>query len=371
MNTKRVLITSWLQGPGGIETHLLKLSRLLVQHGTEVTVAARVCKPGVPLDAAACDIPITFLKTPFASDPRNLRVSTAWAMAAWPLRFRKRFDVILTFERSNFTRVLRRWLKPDGLVVGAYAGDMPNSSQAQAARQNCDVLLVESRLHADAFRRLVGSNFRIAVAPHLGHYADPLPHRPFSGDVLHVGFLGRFDRSKGVHRLLELWPKLKIGPAELHFYGGGPEEPAMRCAISAHHLSGVSVHGGWSEADELRAILADIDLVVLPSTSEGLPIVLLEAMAHGVPFVATAVGAVRTLAEGNPDVAVVPIDDASLIDALNELAARIRNGNVLPARLQRYFADRFSAEKTGAVWLEALLDQERFWSRENHQVVIT
>lgn len=371
MSKKRVLITSWLQGPGGIETHLLTLSRLLVQHGAEVTVAARVCKPGVPLETVAPDVPLKFLKTPFAADSGHLRLSTVWAMVAWPLRFRKPFDAILTFEHSKFTRVLRRSLKPGGLVVGAYAGDLPNSAQARAARQNCDVLLVESRLHADAFRRLSDSDFRIAVAPHLGHYADPPASKAFSSNVLRVGFLGRFDRSKGVHRLLELWPKLDIGPAELHFYGAGPEELAIRSAISDHSPSAVFVHGGWSGADELRAILAAIDLIVLPSASEGLPIVLLEAMAHGVPFVATDVGAVRTLAEENPDVAVVPIADASLIAALGELTARIRSGNVSPARLQRYFAERFSAEKTRAVWLEALLDQERFWSRESRHVVVT
>jgi glycosyltransferase involved in cell wall biosynthesis len=362
---QRILIVAWLQGPGGIETHLLTLSRLLVAHGAEVTIAARVCKTGVPLEAAAPAIPVTFLKTPFAHSTRWLRLSTLWAAAVWPLRFGGKFDVILTLERGPFTRKLRRSLKRGALVVGAYAGDMPSLQQADAARENCDALLVESEQHRKLFHGLLGPDFRIAVAPHLGYYAQPPARGPFHGGVLRIAFLGRFDGAKGVHRLLELWPKLSVRPAELHFYGGGPEEPALRLAIAARPVTGVFIHGGWAGGAELENILREVDLLVLPSESEGLPVILLEAMAHGVPFVAADVGAVRALGADNPDVAVVPGDDISLKGAISDVAARIRSGAISPRRLQRYSAERFSFETASSIWLEALLDPQSFWRKQS------
>jgi glycosyltransferase involved in cell wall biosynthesis len=93
-------------------------------------------------------------------------------------------------------------------------------------------------------------------------------------------------------------------------------------------------------------------------------IVLLEAMAHGVPFVATNVGAVRTLAEDNPDVRVVPLDNEALKNAIEEMAQAIRSGQVRGDRLQAYHQARYGYEVISRQWLEALLQPEQFWRHE-------
>jgi glycosyltransferase involved in cell wall biosynthesis len=59
-----------------------------------------------------------------------------------------------------------------------------------------------------------------------------------------------------------------------------------------------------------------VDCVVLPSLDEGLSVALVEAMAHGVPVVATAVGGVPELLEGDAGVLVPPRDAEALADAL-------------------------------------------------------
>jgi glycosyltransferase involved in cell wall biosynthesis len=124
------------------------------------------------------------------------------------------------------------------------------------------------------------------------------------------------------------------------------------------------VNDGWQEADELRRILANVDLVVLPSETEGLPVVLLESMAHGVPFVATDVGAVRTLAEENPDVRVVPpLSNAALKEAIIEMESDIRFSKVGGERLQQFHRAKFGYERLSRLWVQALLNPEEFWSR--------
>jgi glycosyltransferase involved in cell wall biosynthesis len=284
-------------------------------------------------------------------------------MLCWLPRFRRHFDAILTFEHSNFTKLLRQCLKPGGFIIAAYAGELPRAPQANSIRRSCDALLVESDIHREAFRRLSGENFPIRVAPHLGHYAAPPARDAFHKEALRVAFLGRFDRAKGVHQLLDTWPTLQLGNAELHFYGDGPERQAMAQRISKQSIAGVFLHRGWMGAKELAVILGEVDLLVLPSSSEGLPLVLLEAMAHGVPFVATDVGAVSILAHGNPDVMVAP-READFGASIQEMAARIRNGSVQPRRLQRYFDERFSFTRSGQIWLNALLHPQTFWTEE-------
>jgi glycosyltransferase involved in cell wall biosynthesis len=177
-----------------------------------------------------------------------------------------------------------------------------------------------------------------------------------------VAFLGRYARAKGVYRLLEIWQDTPTQSATLDFYGHGAEREGMIYEISRCGLADrVRVNGGWSTAEELATILAEIDLVVLPSETEGLPVVLLEAMAHGVPFVATDVGAVRSLAIDNPDVRVVPLQDHLLKTAIEDMARQIRRGVVRGERLQQYHRARYSHEVLSQRWVEALLYPEHFW----------
>ena len=177
-----------------------------------------------------------------------------------------------------------------------------------------------------------------------------------------VAFLGRFHRQKGVYRLLDLWSELDIQPARLEFYGHGEEREALNREIQRRGLSPqVRVNGPWSKPEELGAILSETDLVVLPSETEGLPVVLLEAMAHGVPFVATDVGAVKTLAQHNPDVRVVALEREALKGAIQELAHDIRSGCIRGDRLQQYHHAHYGYEMLSERWLNALLHPERFW----------
>ena len=71
---KRILVTALLYGAGGIETHLLNLSRMLVERGAEITLVTRFANPETPLVRASREIPIRIFDTPFARDLRWLRL---------------------------------------------------------------------------------------------------------------------------------------------------------------------------------------------------------------------------------------------------------------------------------------------------------
>ena len=97
---------------------------------------------------------------------------------------------------------------------------------------------------------------------------------------------------------------------------------------------------GWLERDAAGAALADADIVVLPSISEGLPVVLLEALSQGKAVVATRAGGIpEVISDGIDGVLVEPGDPGALARALARVAGdtglRTRLGAAAAARADR------------------------------------
>jgi glycosyltransferase involved in cell wall biosynthesis len=109
-------------------------------------------------------------------------------------------------------------------------------------------------------------------------------------------------------------------PVSLVSVGAGPELPELEAARDQAGLAGrVTFLGQRSDALEL---MTGADLFVLPSTQEGMPVALMEAMSLGVPVVASDIGGVPDIVDpGVEGVLVSPGDPAALADAIEELAA--------------------------------------------------
>ena len=149
----------------------------------------------------------------------------------------------------------------------------------------------------------------------------PLPDRPV---VLFVGVLERY---KGVDVLAEAWPRVvaAVPAAMLHAVGDGPLAPTIdRLGIR------------WDrrlDADRVARALDDSSVLVLPSRSEGLPRIVIEAFCRGRGVVGTRAGGIPDIVEdGVSGVLVPPGDPAGLADALirclqdRELLARLGAG---------------------------------------------
>jgi glycosyltransferase involved in cell wall biosynthesis len=343
-------------GYGGLEGHFLDLGRLLVENGAEVTFATRVANPTVLNMPVWREAPFQVLTTPFING--GGRFSTAWAMTAWPFHLSRSYDVLYTCDWTWFVGFLAQFLKPDGYVFGGRGGEAVRTRPYPPGMKLFDGLIVETDFQAQGYEL----KLPIRSIPHLAKVASPPRRRVRHVDQLHVIYIGRLTQPKGVFDLLDLWPGLAIQPARLDYYGTGSEENLLRETVYARGLSNnVEVHGPYHGETEMAAILETADLVVLLSDEEGFPLSLLESMAFGVPFVATDVGAVHVMADRNPDVFVVKRDKQAIKATIEEMARRIRNGEVRGDRLQEYHRQRFSREKVAGRWLEALLSPEEFW----------
>lgn len=112
-------------------------------------------------------------------------------------------------------------------------------------------------------------------------------------------------------------------PAELVLVGDGPLQSRLEKLARTLNLMGRVYFAGRRKHDEMPFWMNACDVLCLSSRSEGMPNVILEALASGLPVVATDVGACRDLLEGEPLARLVPPDDPrKLGEALADLLSR-------------------------------------------------
>ena len=137
-------------------------------------------------------------------------------------------------------------------------------------------------------------------------------------------FVGRLSAIKGLLVLFEAMADLrKRHPGlVLTLVGDGPDRPALEAVAQARGLSDATVFTGYLSQDAVAEELSRTDVFVLPSFAEGVPVVLMEAMASGAPVVATRVAGVPELVEdGVHGLLVPPGDPQTLAEALEHLIA--------------------------------------------------
>ena len=171
--------------------------------------------------------------------------------------------------------------------------------------------------------------------------------------------LGRLTRQKGHHSLLKVIPSVITRAPETRFVwaGRGPLEHDLRAEVRRRGLEQhVRLLG---QRDDVPALLAASDLLVLPSRFEGLPLVVLEAMAAGLPVVGTRVcGTTEAIADGVTG-RLVPIRDrAALAEAILQVLERpalaARWGAAGQLRVAREFSAGRMVGETAAIYRELL-----------------
>jgi glycosyltransferase involved in cell wall biosynthesis len=196
----------------------------------------------------------------------------------------------------------------------------------------------------------------------------PAPRPAVGNRRLQVGYLGRLESRKRPDVLVREWARMTSRPplarAVLHLHGdddGSGMRRELESYVAANGLgSRVQLHGGYSHS-QLPDLLSKLDVVVLPSEWEGLPLVLVEAMQQGVPFVATAAGGTAELGQDNPDVIVTGTEWGQFEEGLVEMAARLRAGAVDAVRLHGWVEPRYGFEPVAKQWQNALLNSRIFF----------
>jgi glycosyltransferase involved in cell wall biosynthesis len=122
-------------------------------------------------------------------------------------------------------------------------------------------------------------------------------------------------------RALERLDTTKLGPVWVGIAGDGPLRSDVEELAASVNDRDIGITAELlGVLDDIPCLLADADVLVLPSKSEGLPLIVMEAMAGSTPVVATAVGGVPELVEHDHTALLVPAeDDTALATALRHV----------------------------------------------------
>lgn len=171
-----------------------------------------------------------------------------------------------------------------------------------------------------------------------------------------IGCVGRLRHEKGQAVLLEAMPVVKreFPAVKLLMVGDGPDQTSLKQKAERLGIAANVVWLGRQDSDEVFRLMGLMDMAVVPSHFEGFGLVAAEAMAAGLPVVASKVdGLVEVVEDGVTGLLFPPGDAASLADALltllqsREMAIRMGQNGLKRVRLQ------FSLEKFSDLTLAA------------------
>jgi glycosyltransferase involved in cell wall biosynthesis len=222
--------------------------------------------------------------------------------------------------------------------------------------EGADVVIALGDKWASALRQ-IAPGARIAVVSNAVEPRTPVD-QPGPGEPVHVLFLGDIQDHKGAFLLLEAWSKLTDaslpGGVDLVMAGDGAVVRARNMAEKLGISDQVQVTG-WVPPAQVEPLLSGSHVLVLPSTFEGQPMAVLEAMAHGLCVVATDVGGISDLV-GDCGVLLPAGDLAALVDALRQVISNAEQRATLASRGFHRVQERFDVNFTWKA-LDALYEE--------------
>ncbi|AEN73885.1 glycosyl transferase group 1 [Rhodothermus marinus SG0.5JP17-172] len=187
---------------------------------------------------------------------------------------------------------------------------------------------------------------KIVVKPNFVH-PDPGPGEGKGGYAL---FVGRLSPEKGIRTLLRAWERLG-GRVPLKVVGDGPLAEEVRGA--AGRLPGVEWLGRKAQ-EEVYALMGDAAFLVFPSEwYEGFPMVIAEALARGVPILATPLGSQGSIVDhGRTGLLFRPGDPEDLAEKVEWAWTHPNDLREMGREARREYEQKYTAEKNYEILMD-------------------
>lgn len=348
---------------GGMERHLLLVARAAAAAGHRValwTTSNSLAEPErVALRAAGVD----FRELAVARGQAGAARKLAWLLAqvARSRWRRQRWHTVYTNGQSGLARYVWGAATAGTRILHHHHTAADAAEQATWSPAFRQVLHRAPQLVACSLftaRQLSAALGRddVVTLPYLTPELLPAgavsDHRPEPDRPLVFGFLGRLVSSKGIDTLLALSQRPELADLRWELHGSGPAAPADLTAYP-----NVTLHPPYATATDQASRLARLDAVALFTRHcEGQPLSLTEAMAAGLPWIATDKGGTAELARAPENCVLLPADASVEVAAkgVRQLADRIK-GAKTSRKTQRAAYDAAIGPKTVAkMWLDLL-----------------
>lgn len=301
--------------------------------GSPGTIAQQFRKPGVTF----IDLPgIRFF------DPLQL------AKLIWMIKKHKVRLIHCNDPKSDFLGALVKKLFPKIALVSTLHGWIENSPKGSfyasidkiVLKKFDAVIAVSEEIASIARTHGIGGVRVIKNAVDLDYWVRredksvvSSPDTPFR-----VGYVGRLSHEKGPDLFVALAHAVikavdNTGTAvKFYMAGTGHEETAIKTLVREFRIEGSLRFLGHADKGRLRGLYERLDVLVLPSRTEGTPMAVLEAMAMGVPVVATNVGGVGGIITHGHDGLLVDVGD---VDGLAAAILKLKDDAALRATLAK------------------------------------
>lgn len=313
---------------GGLEQVVRELAAGTAARGHSVHVAATVDTLDHPF--VACDVggpmhPVVVPPRAYSAERRALIAAATACNAHVVHTHGYRSDIIAASAARHLGL-------PVVSTVHGFTGGTPRNRlyeylQTLALRRHDTVVAVADHLKQRLIRAGV-SAARIRVVPNATAAAvllDRIDARDALGLPRHgslIGWIGRLSREKGPDVFLNALARTH-GEWHAAILGEGPDGPMLMKKAAALDLDRRLTWCG--NVPDARRLFNAFDVVALSSRTEGTPIVLLEAMAAGVPIVATRVGGIPDLLPTDAARLVPPEQPAALAEAIRATLSQQNN----------------------------------------------
>jgi glycosyltransferase involved in cell wall biosynthesis len=320
---------------------------------------------GIAVDFPADAPPLTGRPT-----PRRL-----WRLA----RYMRRFDLVLTYNWGAFDAVMAKRLFGGPPLIHHEDGFNEDEAERLSPRRNryrriglggADELVVPSERLERIARKSWGRNpVRIPNGVAVADFAWPpepgaIPGFERDGDEVVIGTVAGLRAVKNLPRLVRAFAAMQHRPARLVIVGEGPESERIAAEARARGVAARLLMPGF--LSEPARWIGHFDIFALSSDSEQFPISLVEAMAAGLPAVATQVGDIPFIvSDDNKPLIVDAADEAAFAAALDGLSDRpdLRRaiGQANRERAAAEFDEKAMIAHYGRLYGEAIGRSDAFW----------
>jgi len=334
---------------GGMETFLLRLGHFLINHGHEVTLFATEASGAWFHKWSENISPAEFIA------PHPLRSLRSHSKRIGQRLARGKFDVVVT-NHARFAQGALGCLPDSCIVIPIVHNDTSNVYRVACSNPDCwnVAVAVGTKVEEETRKRVPGKP--VALIP----YGVPIPARRANANIfdgsrtLRIASIGRLEhKQKGVLLLPDILIRLRERKIDckLTIAGMGPDENKLRALIHNSGMGDMVEFVGTLSVEEVKSLLDESHVLLLPSFYEGLGIILLEAMAAGCVPVASRLPGATDFAVGQNGMLIEPGNTTAFAEAIALLARNGERWQTLSVACATEARSRFSVETMGQAYL--------------------
>jgi glycosyltransferase involved in cell wall biosynthesis len=230
-----------------------------------------------------------------------------------------------------------------------------------------DAVATQTKGMIGAFKSNVADSKPVYFLPCFSKEYDASGYKeiPSTNEGINIAYFGRLAWNKGLKEFINFTAGIfrENARIKLDIYGGGPEKESIQKEIDDQNLNAQITLKGFYSDEEFPDLITGYHAVILPSiATEGLPLILIEAMRFGRPIFTTTTGAMPEVSEINKKGMLVSEKDKTAIEAnFNAFITALGANEFDATYINNVYEKNFSNKAFKDIWMKMLNDPKGYF----------